>query len=99
SRDDAVCWDDDRHGRREACLEGSDGAIAQQGSGIGRVRAAGLKAVIGANGIVVGVGVIGERRVADAEARANDGIVSSAIGETRSWSEVGVAGLHAKIGW
>jgi len=93
--DDAVGRDSDGDRGREAALEGGGGAVAEQS---GTVCGADLIAIVGADGVVVGVGVVGEWGVADAKATADDGVVSGTEGEAGARREVVVVRLEAEIG-
>ncbi len=61
------------------------------GGGIG-VGGAGL------DGIVIGVGVVDERNVADAEAGPHHRLIGHAVGSAETRSKVPVVGLHAEVG-
>ena len=95
--DDSAGGNRNRHRRREACLESGHGyAIAKNGGAVSGPH--GLIAVVGANRVVVGVGVIHERRVADAESAAEDGVGMEPVSKSGTRSEVFVPSLHAQVG-
>ncbi len=57
-----------------------------------------LVAVIRAHRVVVRVGIVFKRRVADAEASANYSLFTGTIGQPEARRKVGIPGLQSKIG-
>ena len=99
SGNDSIGRNHDRNRRREAGLEGSyRHSIAKHGRSEGRC-SDWLIAVVGADGIVVSVVVIRERRVADTEPSTDYCVVGNSISETSARREISVSRLHAQIGW
>ncbi len=53
--------------------------------------------VVGANRIVICVGVIGKRREAGAEAGADHGLLAQTVRQTDARRQIVVAGFHAQV--
>ena len=95
---DSVGGNGNRNRGREARLEGSHGdSITKDCRRICRTTR-GLIAVVGADRVVVGIGVIRERNIADAESTANNSGVGDPVGESGARCEVVVFGDHAEVG-
>ena len=94
--DDSVGRNGDRNRRWEACSEGGYRYTVAENGGTVRVTHW-LIAVVGANGVVVRVGVIRKGRVADAKACTDDRIGMDPVCETDARCEVPVLRSHAQV--
>ena len=82
-------------GAGKAGLEGCRRSVVQECRLIGIEL---LVAVVGAHRIVICVGIVLKRRIADAEPSANHCLIGGAVGKADARSEVGVPGLQTEIG-